>query len=237
MCLEGILDAASDAVVDDLDFEVRVERGEEPEPIFCLRTCSSSAATARARIFATSPSGIEWRKRVRSSWSCSWTPWSATKRMQYRSAPSGSQRALSLSGEGVGVEGFNPRDAEGVAEAAVACTASDLAARSLAAELLESLGSPAKRAVGARRTEVVISAFGIRSAIRCLTSRAVAWRAMATHSAALPPSRCGAIKLAAVRWMSPLCKAARSSGNLRAARATAIRLYATLSAKWSTWTQ
>jgi hypothetical protein len=45
----------------------RGARGDAHAPIFCLRTCSTSPLIALAMIFATSPSGIWWRSRDRSS--------------------------------------------------------------------------------------------------------------------------------------------------------------------------
>ncbi len=57
-----VFDAAPSGLVEGLGFDAwgeRARRGEAQAPIFCLRTCSSNTPTARARIFPTSPSGIE----------------------------------------------------------------------------------------------------------------------------------------------------------------------------------
>jgi hypothetical protein len=96
-------DFTADRTSNDCLFDFAADRGDRQAPIFCFRTCSSSAPIARARTFPTSPSGIEWRRRERSSWSCAWTFSSAVKRTAYLSAPSAS--VVPVSRDFMGVDG------------------------------------------------------------------------------------------------------------------------------------
>jgi len=87
------------------------------------------------------------------------------------------------------------------------------------------------------RIELRTSSRGKRSAMNCLISRVVLRRAAFNQSPTDSSDRCGAIKLAALRWISPRDIASPTSGNFRAARATPMRLYATPSEKHKTLKQ
>jgi hypothetical protein len=87
------------------------------------------------------------------------------------------------------------------------------------------------------RIELRTSSRGKRSAMSCLISRVVLRRAAFNQSPTDSSDKCGAIKLAALRWISPRDIASPTSGNFRAARATPMRLYATPSEKHKTLKQ